>query len=124
MKKVGLRRSDIAYRLGSSYRSPTIQMGRERIPFKKAESIKKLWVEVEAEVKMGVSQAISNFCTSCGHSHKPVDRQRLITRMVREGLPAREIKEAWSCLYPHKHTNDPSDRRLFRDIAAIKKKEN
>lgn len=60
-------------------------------------------------------------CTQCGYSHLPKNRRRLITRMVIQGVKTRTIKLAWSCFYPHRRKNDASDRRLWRDIAAIKK---
>jgi len=59
-------------------------------------------------------------CTQCGHSHLPKNRQRNIKRMALDGVGTRDIKEAWSCFYPHVRKNDASDRRLFYDIAAIR----
>lgn len=129
MTSTGLTKGEIARRLGSKAKVPALQLGRYKISVKKAAQVTKLYNKMREGAGLGEID-IENLplipieiCTQCGHSHKPRNRQKLIARMVREGLPAREIKEEWSCFYPHVVVNDPADRRLFRDIAAIKKKE-
>ena len=61
-------------------------------------------------------------CTQCGYSHAFENRRRNIARMVVQEVNAWAIKQAWPCFYPHVKFNDAADRRLFRDIAAVKER--
>lgn len=125
MRKLGMTRTEIARKLGSKAKVPALQIGEEMVLVSTAHKIKKLWDSINSKegVELDGPLAPIDICTQCGHSHKPANRQKLIKRMVLEGLQAREIKEAWPCFYPHTGINDAADRRLFRDIGIIKKKE-
>lgn len=59
------------------------------------------------------------YCIDCGLSHTPKNRQRLIARMVEVGATPTEIQAEYSCFYPSGRRGG-GERRLYRDLAAIK----
>lgn len=60
----------------------------------------------------------TGICVRCGRSHDSKNRQRLIRPMGM--LEAREIAEEWPCFYPNYLVDKASQRRLFRDLAAVR----
>ena len=153
MKKMEMTSTEIARRLGSRAKRPALQIGEKMVLLRTAAKIKRLWKVLEKEDEKARAariekrrladleqerlkrleeekkeldrklKAMDGICPDCGYSHEPANRQRLIKRMVLEGFEARPIKLRWPCFYPHIKTNDAADRKVHRDINAVKEKE-
>lgn len=111
MLLLGLTKTEIAERLG--YKTGALQLTRPRVTARNAFRVRRLLAEVREEVAR--SDAMPEICASCGLSHAPADRRRVLARM----LPCTysEFCEAWPCFYSD---GVNGERRFYRDVEAIK----
>lgn len=56
-------------------------------------------------------------CLDCGMGHTPQRRRVTIAAMVRNEVPASDIRDGFPCWYP---AGDAGARLLYRDIEAVK----
>lgn len=110
MLRLGLTKTEIAERLG--YRSHALQLTSRRVTVRNAHRVKKLLAEVREEVAR--SAAMPEICSTCGMSHAPADRQRVLARH----LPCThaEVLDVWPCFYSD---GDAGARRFYRDVEAL-----
>lgn len=109
MLRMGLTKTEVAQRLG--YQAPALQIKPDVIAKTEARVLR-LFAEVQTEVEQ--SQKAPKICPTCGLSHAPSDRRRVVARM----LPASfaEVHTAWPCLYENTNTGY---MRFLRDRRAI-----
>lgn len=112
LQKMGFTKGEIALELGR--RTPALQIRRDQVLARTALAIQKLLRKVRAETPAGTD----GLCTACGHSHAPKNRRRLIRPMV-DG-PSADIAAEWPCFYPDVSKGSAAERRLYRDIAAVR----
>lgn len=71
--RAGLTKTEIARRLGSAAKVPSLQLVARHVTAKNALKVQKLLVEVRAE--LAIEQAIGSVCPDCCDSHAPERRQ-------------------------------------------------
>lgn len=116
--------TEITERLG--YKNRGIQF-RRKITVVNAEKVRKLHKEVMEEVRLGKELEKHALCDSCGLSHAPADRQRVIKRLL--PCTTRDILETYPCFYPKKSYGPKTiqgrtfiayeSRMVFRDLNAL-----
>jgi hypothetical protein len=111
MLEHGLTKAEIATRLGREV--PALQM-RERVIARTELRVLRLLAEIRREIEAG--KLLPMICASCGLSHAPADRQRVLARM----LPASfaEVHAAWPCLYEDTNTGYVRFMRDRRRVLA------
>lgn len=107
--RLGYTRGELAQRLGAE--RPALQLRKREVLARTALRVEKLHREIMGEIER--EKSTPAICPDCGYSHAPEERQRLIARMVRDGLTAPEIAEAWPCFYPDVRT-------AYRDAKAVR----
>ena len=109
MLRMGLTKTEVAQRLG--YQVPALQIKPDVIARTEARVLR-LLAEVRAEVEQ--SRDAPKICPTCGLSHAPADRRRVVARMLPVAFA--EVHAAWPCLYEDTNTGYV---RFLRDRRAI-----
>jgi hypothetical protein len=109
MISLGLTKAELAQRLGCQ--TPKIQI-KPNVLARTEARVLRLLTEVRREVEL--NRQMPAICPTCGLSHAPSDRLRVVARM----LPASfaEVHSAWPCLYENTNTGYV---RFMRDRRAI-----
>lgn len=113
MRRAGYTKGEIAQRLGAQ--TPALQIAlKGRMLARTRLAVERLAREVAAE--LAAEKALADVCGTCGYSHDPANRLRLISRMVEGGATAGEVIEEWSCFYG----GGRAGKRLgYRDVAQL-----
>ena len=109
--KHGLTKGEIASRLGSEAKTPSLQVSRRQVTAINALKVQRLLKEVRAEVE--VERRIGTLCTACGDSH---DLARRIEWLRAQKETDRQIlRELRPCWYGGQGVT------LARDLAVLRR---
>jgi len=113
LMRLGLRKYEIAARLGSTAKQPSLQLlkGRTQVLASTALRVQRLLSEVRGELQL--EQEIGSVCPKCGESHAPVLRLARLAPM--EGADPRDIRDDLWCWYGHRSGYD----LLRRDLKKL-----
>lgn len=110
--KYGLTKGEIASRLGSEAKTPSLQVSRRQVTALNAMKVQRLLKEVRAEVE--VERRIGSICTTCGDSH---EQSRRIEWLRAQKETDREIlRELRPCWYGGRN-----NVTLGRDLATLRR---
>lgn len=106
MEKLGLTKTEIARRLGSEAKQPSLQISGPFVIRATAEIVERVLAEVRAERKA------QKVCGSCGFSH---DASRLEQLKGLEPADVADLPRTWPCLYG----GPAGAARLAADLATL-----
>ena len=110
LRRHGLTKQEIAARLGSTAKTPALQLTKRHVTARNALKVKRLLDEVRAEVE--AEKRIGEICTDCGDSHAL--ERRLEWLRAQKEISREVIIEQRPCWYA-----DGNESVLSRDLKRI-----
>ena len=108
----GLRKWEIAQRLGNKAKQPSLQLFKSKqVLASTALRVQKLLAEVREELRL--EKEIGSICPECGYSHAPESRLRQLKPLASAETP--DIREELPCLYG----SEAGYRLLRRDLHEL-----
>ncbi len=115
MLRMGWRKYEIAARLGSTAKQPSLQLLKsDQVLASTAQRVAKLLEVMREEARLEAE--VGNICAQCGHSHEVESRLRLLRAHL--GVPTPELRHAhpFACIYGPSETGY---QRLRRDLIVL-----
>jgi hypothetical protein len=117
--RLGLRRYEIAARLGNKAKQPSLQILKSpRVLASTALRVKKLLADVHEELRL--EREAGNVCAQCGYSHEVAARLRTLkAHMDVETAELRKLRP-FDCIYG---PTDTGYRRMRRDLTTLRREQ-